>query len=64
VNPLIDKFTKNLSGCSGCGNSLGNPEFDYLWKTEGENDARILGKSDETDSDNRRQSGGSAEETY
>ncbi len=22
MNPLIDQFTKNLSGCSGCGNGI------------------------------------------
>ncbi len=34
MQPLINQFTKNLSGCSGCGTNLGNPEFDFLWKNK------------------------------
>ncbi len=63
MEPLIQPFTKNLSGCSGCGNKLGNPEFDYLWEPKGEEDARIRSDANEANSGDGGNDGGSAEES-
>jgi hypothetical protein len=35
MKPLINQFTKNLSGCSGCGSNLANPIW-FKDKQEGE----------------------------
>ncbi len=60
MEPLINQFTKNLSGCSGCGTNLGNAEFDYLWKPKGEKTDAI--RSYETDSSGSGNTGGSGSE--
>ncbi len=63
MKPLIEDFTKILKPCGGCGNSLGNPEWDYLWQPKGENDARIRSESDEANSGGSGDTRGSAEES-
>ncbi len=63
MKPLINPFTKNLSGCSGCGNKLGNPEYDYLWQPKGEEDARLRSESNEANSRDSGNAGRSAEES-
>ena len=64
MEPLIGNFTKNLQPCGGCGKTdLASPEFDWLWadqpKGEKEDGTRVLGKSDEANSDKSSQPGGS-----
>ncbi len=63
MEPLANKFTKNLSGCSGCGTNLSNPEFDYLWQPKGGNDGTIHCESDQASSSGSGQSGGSVQES-
>ncbi len=70
MEPLINQFTKNLSGCSGCGNkasNLGSSEFDFLWQNQPKekegNDESVRGESDQANSDRGRDTGGSSEES-
>ncbi len=49
MEPLIQGFTKNLSGCSGCGKNLGSEEYDFLWKPKEKNQDGSI-RNSETDS--------------
>ena len=49
VKPLISNLTKNLKPCSGCGNSLGNQEYDQFWKSKEKKDDASMG-SDQANS--------------
>ncbi len=61
MKPLINQFTKNLSGCMGCGKGLGSEEYDFLWKpTEKKEDGSI--RNIKTDSSGSGDTGGSGSE--
>jgi hypothetical protein len=57
--PLIDRFTKTLQPCSGCGKSdLSDPIYDQFWKNkQKENDAVHNHKTNSSGSGNPGGSG-------